>query len=498
MKEHTDWFIFYTGTGILLAIVLWIVIFPAPSENAINMAFDFLTGYLGIFYILAAISVLSLLLWLAFSRFGAIKLGDGDPEYSVFSWSAMMFCAGIGASLIYLGAIEWVYYYTSPPFGLSPGSDAAIPWAASYGIFHWGPVGWAFYCLPAVALSCSFHILKKPALRMSEACEPVLGDKKQRWPGRIVDLLFIIGLIGTAATGLGLGTSVVASSIHRLTGIEDGLPLQATVIVLASVLIAISVYRGLDRGIKVLSNVNAVLAIALIAFVFVAGPTQFIAEMGLMSIGHVLQNFLLMLTWTDPMASGDFVESWTVFYWAWWIALGPFVGMFVCRISRGRTVRGLIFGMLGWGSLGCTLFFIVLGNYALFMEAQGLYPVVDEVLERSGSTAVAGIVSQLPFGPVWLIFLALIALIFIATSYDSASYTLAAGASRQMAEDGHPVRMHRVIWAFMLGLLPICLLYLGGLRMLQSASVVASIPILVVYIMLTVSMLRTLRQVSDR
>jgi BCCT family betaine/carnitine transporter len=199
-----------------------------------------------------------------------------------------------------------------------------------------------------------------------------------------------------------------------------------------------------------------------------------------------------MMTWADPLERASFVESWTVFYWAWWLALGPFVGMFVCKISHGRTIREVIFGMMGWGSLGCWLFFIVLGNHAFFLEQQGILPIVQEASEVSPSAAIASIIAILPFGTFWLFYLAVIGIIFTATTYDSASYTLAAGASRYLGEHDHPARWHRVFWAAALGILPASLLYLGGIRVLQTASVVASLPLLLVYLMLAVSIVRTL------
>ncbi len=493
-SKRVDWFIFSGGCAILLLVIVPIIVVPEDSVNLINRLFSFLTKRLGVLYVIAAVATLTFLLWIALSKHGKVVLGgEGSPVHSDFSWASMLFCAGIGASLIYWGAAEWVFYYVAPPFGIEPRSEESVLWAASYGIFHWGPIGWAFYCLPAVTLGLTYHVNKTPSLRLSSACESVLGSMVNRWPGRIIDLLFIIGLLGTAATGLGLGTSVVSSAVTRLTGMQDSMGMQFFVILLATSMIAYSVYRGLDKGIKVLSIINAVLALLLILFVLIAGPTTFILEMGVMSIGKVVQNFILMMTWSDPLARADFVESWTVFYWAWWLALGPFVGMFVCKISEGRTLRSLIFGMLGWGSLGCSIFFIVLGNYALFLELNGIYPVVQQAMEVSPSAAIAGIIELLPLGSFWLAYLAIIGLIFTATTYDSASYTLAAGATRSMTEHEHPDRWHRVFWACALGVLPVCLLLLGGLRALQTASVVASIPLLFVYILLALSTLRMLR-----
>lgn len=495
-KPQIDWFIFIGGTLILLAAVVPIIVAPEWSFEKVNDAFSFLTQQFGVYYVIAACAIVVFLIWISISDFGGVVLGpDGVvPSHSKFSWAAMLFCTGIGSSLIYWGAAEWAFYYTSPPFGVEPRSDEAMLWASSYGMFHWGPVGWSLYCLPTIAFCCSYHIRNIPVLRLSAACSGVLKNQTDRWPGRLIDLLFIVGLLGTAATGLAFGTSLVSSAVTRLTGLPDGFKMQLVIMILATTLIAYSVYRGLDKGIKVLSVINASLALVLVAYVLIVGPTGFILEMGVTSVGHLLQNFIKMITWTDPAAKSDFVESWTIFYWAWWLALGPFVGMFVAKISQGRTIREVIFGMLGWGSIGCALFFIILGNYALDLELRGVYPVAQQAIDESPSAAIAAIIELLPFGSFWLIFIAVIGMIFTATTYDSASYTLSAGATRYLKPDEHPVRMHRVYWAIALGFLPSVLLFLGGLRALQTASVVASVPLLLVYVILGLSIVKVLKE----
>jgi BCCT family betaine/carnitine transporter len=490
-----DWFIFVGGTACLLAMVIPIVVAPDWSAGIIAVAFNTLTGQLGVFYVIAACTVFVFLLALAFSKNGQRVLGPADqpPAHSKFSWVAMLFCTGIGSSLIYWSAVEWTFYFDAPPFGTEPKSDAAILWASSYGLFHWGPIAWSFYCLPAVAFCCSYYIRKMPTLRLSAACSGVLGDSAEGWPGRIIDLLFIVGLIATAATGLAFGTSLVSSAVTRLTGLADGLGMQLVIIGITTLLIAYSVFRGLDKGIKVLSIINTCLAIAFVAFVFLAGPSRFILEMGVTSVGHALQNLVGMMTWTDPLERGHFVESWTIFYWAWWLALGPFVGMFVAKISQGRTLREVILGMLGWGSLGCALFFIVLGNYALHLEITGAYPVAQQATSVSPSAAIAAIVELLPMGSFWLAFVGVLGLVFVATTYDSAAYTLAAGATRHLPPGEEPARMHRVYWAILLGFLPAVLLFIGGLKSVQTASVIASVPLLPVYFLLAWSTVRMLR-----
>ncbi len=490
-----DWFIFGGGTLLLLAVVIPILVAPQWSERRIAGAFRFITEEVGIFYIIAACTIFVYLLAIALGEKGRLVLGPPGvkPAYSRFSWVAMLFCTGIGASLVYWGATEWTFYYDNPPFSVEPRSDAAILWASSYGMFHWGPLAWALYCLPTVAFCLSYHYKGTPILRLSAACQGVLGRHSRRWPGRVIDLLFIVGLLGTAATGLAFGVELVTSAVTRVADLPDDYRTQLGVMLVVTLLIAYSVYRGLDKGIKVLSVINAVLALVLIAFVLVVGPTRFILEMGVVSVGHIAQNFIAMITWSDPLARDDFVESWTIFYWAWWLALGPFVGMFVAKISRGRTLRQVIFGMIGWGSFGCAIFFVVLGNYALDLELSGAYPVVQRVVDESPSAAIARIVELLPFGTFLLVYLGVIGVIFAATTYDSATYTLAAGSTRFLAADQHPARPHRVYWAFALGMLPSVLLFIGGLKPLQTASIVASLPLLFVYVLLMVSTQRMLK-----
>jgi BCCT family betaine/carnitine transporter len=478
--QSIDRFIFSGGLVLLIVIVGTILIAPQWSATAIDTSYVFISTRLGVLYVIAAILTLGFLLYIAISPYGELVLGsEAKPEYSQYSWISMLFCAGIAASLIYWGATEWTFYYVAPPFGIEPESDAAILIANSYGIFHWGPIGWAFYCLPAVGLCLSYHVFQIPALRLSSACAEVLGRQQELWPGRLIDLLFIVGTIGTCATGLGFGTSVVSSAINKLTGIEDGIVLQIGVVLAATGLITFSVFRGLNEGIRRLSTINAFLALILIVYIFVFGPTLFILEAGVTSLGTVAGNFVRMLTWTDPLQRADFIESWTVF---------------ICKISRGRTLRELIVGVLGWGSLGCALFFMVLGGYAQYLEVQNIYPVVAEATEVSPSSAIASIVSLLPLGSVLVLLVAVIGLIFVATTYDSAAYTLAAGATRSLGEGEHPARWHRVFWAFALGTLPLSLLFVGGLRELQTTSLLASLPLLFVYGILGVSIWRMLRR----
>ncbi len=497
-SHNIDWFIFICTAVVIVGVCVPLILFPEAGSQSVSAAFDFVTTYFGVFYIWSASAAVLFLLWLALGRHGRVRLGpEGcQPDFSTFSWAAMLFCGGIGSTVLYWGTIEWAYYYQAPPFGEAPGSAAAIQWAISYPIFHWGITGWAFYCLPAIAMAHAYHVRNQPSLRVSSACRAVMGAQADGVLGRTVDLLFMVGLVGAAATGVGLSAPLITASISRFAEIPEtfDMSLSLITVLLGTLLFAGSVYAGLDRGIRRLSNINAVLALLFLVFVLATGPTLFILKTTTEAVGFAIQNFIRMMTWTDPMTESRFVENWTIFYWAWWLALGPFMGIFVSKISRGRTIREMIFGMLGYGSLGCVLFFSVLGHYALHLELGDLAPVLESLNEQGAPAAIVNVLLSLPSGRWLLPFFAAICLIFMATTYDSASYTLASCATRRLPADQHPARWHRVFWALSLGILPIALLILGGLRSLQTAAVVVSLPLIPVGVVMSVSLVRSLRE----
>jgi BCCT family betaine/carnitine transporter len=492
--SNIDWFIF-SSTVFLLVLVCGFLVVSDKGAQWVSWAFAGITGQLGVVYVWGAVATLVFLLVVAFGRFGGVLLGPpGEaPQFTSLSWGSMLFAAGIGTAVMYWGAIEWAFYYQAPPFGVEPLSEEALEWAASYGIFHWSFAGWALYCLPSLAIAYVYHVKSLSQLRLSVACQGVLGQWSERWPGRVVDLLFMISLISAAATGIALSVPLISETLTRLTAWPDSFGLKVTVMLTGTALFAVSVYLGLEKGIKRLSLLNTGLVFLFLMFVLIAGPTLFILKTGTNSVGVVLQNFFRMITWTDPVGNSGFVESWTVFYWAWWIALGPFVGMFIAKISRGRTIREVILGTLGYGSLGCAVVFVILGNYALDLQVAGTLDIVGRLNESGGPAAVIDVVMSLPASSVVMPLFGVICFVFMATTYDSASYTLAASASHRLYATEEPATAHRVFWAFALGALPIVLVYLEGLEPVKTAAVVASLPLLLVYVLLAISLLKMLR-----
>ena len=303
----------------------------------------------------------------------------------------------------------------------------------------------------------------------------------------------MIALIGGAASSLGFSTPMIAACLARLFGIEPSFGLEVAVMVLCMSLFATSVWLGLKKGIKKLSDINLVLAFGLLLYILVVGPTVFLLKTSLNGVGMMAQNFLRMNFWTDPFTDSGFVENWTVFYWAWWIAYAPFVGLFVTRISRGRTIRQVILGMMLFGSLGSWLFYMIIGNYSLFLELEGIVSITEIMRTESGNAAIVTTLEQLPLAAVVIAVFSIIAIIFSATTYDSASYILASGATLHLAAGDDPARWHRVFWAFALGLLPITLMFIGGLKVMQVILLVVSAPILIVGIVMSVALVKSLQ-----
>ena len=494
--KQVDWPVFLTAVAFLLLVTIPLAIAPEASGLVINDLYGWLSSHLGPAYLWAGVGSFGFVSYIACSRYGRLVLGESveDQEFGDFSWFSMLFCAGIASGLMYWGVIEWAHYYQTPPYGAEAGSPEAIEWAASYGLFHWGFSAWAFYALPSVCVAYACHRGGEASYRLSRACRPVLGSQTEGILGRAIDVLFIVGILGGASTSLGLSTPMIAEGISSLSGIARSFALDVAIMLGCGIIFATSVYLGLERGIRVLSNVNLGLALGLIAFVLLAGDTLFIIKMSTSAVGLVLQNFVRMSLWTDPVRASGFVEDWTVFYWAWWIAYAPFVGLFVARISRGRTIRQLVFGMLGAGTAGSWIFFMVLGNYGLSLEMSGALGVIDILNERGAPAAIVAVMSSLPLGQFTLGVFCFIALLYLATTFDSAAYTIAGGASVDLGASGHPDARHRGFWALAVAVLPIALLSVGGLKTLQTASLVVSAPLLIVGVLLAVSLMRSLRK----
>lgn len=497
-EPRTDKPMFFGTFLLLLAACIPMFLWPKAAEHNIVEMYHWIAENLGILYQWAVIGVIVLLGWIAFGRHGSRVLGSpGDkPEFSTFSWGSMLFCGGVGAGLIYWATIEWGFYLTKPPFGIAPGTDAARDWANAYGLFHWGPLAWLIYALPTLCIGYQHYVRGAPDLRFSTAVYGLFGHGPgARAAARIIDALFMISILAGAGTAIALSVPMVSASMAAALGLTRTLALDIGVVITSVTLLAIASYVGVSKGVKKLTDFNVYLAFAFLMFVLFAGPTLFILRSGTESLGFMLQNMLRMVTYTDPVHRTGFVEDWTIFYWAWWFSYGPFMGVFVTRISRGRTLREVIFSMSAYGSLGCALFFIILGNYSAHLGLTGALPVAALLQSQQPAETISSVIGFLPMGNGARVVFSVITVIFIAAAYNAKSYGLSASTSLDLQVGQDPARWNRVFWSLLIGLLPIALLYLeGGLTVAKAAVLVASLPLLLIMGLMSVHLVRCLNE----
>ncbi|MYL29915.1 BCCT family transporter [Halobacillus halophilus] len=485
-KQIMDWKTFGGALALLLFVSLPLLIFPEQGKEIVLAANEIVTQRLGFLFLSVGLVMLLFLLFIGVSRYGDIKLGDADTktEFKTGSWAAMLFTSGIGTGILYWGVIEWAYYYQGPPFGIEAGSSEAIQWASTYGFFHWGPIAWAMFAIPALPIGYMFYVKKTDVFKISEACRPVLGKYTDTWVGRLVDILFMFGLLGGGGTGLALSAPIISSGLNHLVGVPDTMMTKSVVLVVCTLIFGLSAYSGLQKGIRVLSDINLWLAFLLLLFIFTVGPTTFITETTGTALGRMMDNFFLMSMWSEPfndLASftrTGFPEGWTVFYWAWWIVYAPFVGLFIARISKGRTIRQVAFGTVLFGSLGTILFFGILGNYSMYLELSGQYPVIETLNNEGAPAAIIGTLTELPLATFAIIVFILLATIFLSTTYDSGSYVIASVVQKRV--EGEPLKWNRLFWALALSILPMIFMNMGGLTTLQTISIVGGFPLLVI------------------
>ena len=483
---------------ILVLLILVLLLQPVKAGQAINFLYDRCTENFGWLYLTACICSFAFLIWMTSSRFGSIKLGDKEekPQYSQISWIAMLFTAGVGTSIVILGFLEPIYYVSSPPFLIEPLSEQAYEYAHMYGQFHWGLSAWAFYNPAIIAVAYMIYVRKEPSIRLSSACSVVLKKQTNGWLGHVIDILVVFGVVGSIATSLGIGTPVLADVIREVFGIPQAydLTVKLTVLTIWIFIFGTSVFLGLDKGIQKLSNINIVMAFIFLLIILFVGPTVGILKMELNSTGLYLQEFFRMSTYTQPFGSGEFTKNWTVFYWGWWIAFMPMMGMFVGKISRGRTIKNVMWGQLIWGSLGCCFSFMIFGGYSLYLQKSGRVDLVSILNNEGQSQAIIAILKTLPMAKIMMLFLCIVCFVYLATTIDSCAYVLAGATTKELPPTGEPARWYRLFWALLFCMLSIALMLIGGIESVKIMSVVTGLPLIFVMFLLMVSVKKTLEK----
>ena len=494
MKEGRLGSVFYVSVLVISVFVAWGFLHPESLAAAAGAALRFTTGSFGWFYLLATFLFLVFALYLAFGRFGQIKLGkdEDEPDYPYFTWFAMLFSAGMGIGLVFWGVAEPMNHYMTPPEGVAGGTPEAARLAIRYSFFHWGLHPWAIYAMVALALAYA-QFRKGYSALISSTFRPLIGDRVEGPLGKGIDALAVIATAFGVATSLGLGTLQINGGLAHVAGLPQNTTVQLLIILVVTILYLLSATTGLDKGIRILSNLNLSVASGLLLFVIVFGPTSFILETLTTTIGSYLGNLIPMSFRLTPFTGGTWVGTWTLFYWAWWIAWAPFVGTFIARVSRGRTIREFVLGVLFVPALLGAFWFSAFGGSALYYEIFQQRGIAEAV-KTDVTSALFVTLEQFPLGGFLGLLATLLILTFFITSADSATFVLGMLSSQGVL---HPATSTKLIWGVLQSSTAAVLLLSGGLNGLQTASIVTALPFAVIMVFMVVSLHRALKAEWD-
>lgn len=478
----------------IVAIILFVFVAIAGGET-VRIFFEnthkTITKYTSWLFILGVNLFVFICLWIAFGKYGNYKLGgeNAKPEFRLISWLSMLFSAGMGIGLLYFSVFEPISHFTNPPMATYTDHENAIQ-ALNFTFLHWGLHGWAIFCIIGLAIGYYTYNKKLP-FSIRSIFFPLLGRKIYSIYGDIIDIVAVLATLFGVATSLGFGSTQIASGLNYLFGVESSLSSQIIIIIIITVIATISVVTGLKKGILFLSKMNMILATIFLVVIFFLTDTFQALRIFIESTGMYLQRFVELGTWSSSYVEPEWQNDWTIFYYAWWVAWAPFVGMFIARISRGRSFREFILGALFVPTFLTFFWFSTIGGSALMIELETPGIISNQVL-NDNSTSMFVFLKQFPWSSVTSFFAILMVAIFFVTSSDSGSLvidSISAGGKMDAAVG------QRIIWALMEGAVAIALLVGGGLKAMQAANVSSGILFLFVLFLVTYSLIRSVRRI---
>lgn len=483
--------VFLLSVGLIAVFVVWAAASPDSLGSVMTASMNWAAASVGWSYLVVPLLCIGLLLFMGFSRYGTIRLGSADsrPEHSTWAWLAMILSAVMGIGLISYGVAEPISHYMAPPHALADAEtmDAAVR-AMQFSFFDWGPHAWAIFGVFGLAIGYSTHRKGRPGL-VSPMLRPVLGKLVDGWFGKAIDIFAIIATLFGTTTSLGLGASQIAEGLNRILGIPTTLPIQIAIIAIITVLFTLSALSGVNRGIKYISQITMGLSLALAIYVLVAGPTNFISNLFFRSVGQYASDFFATSLYTPSTADDlQWMQWWTYFMMAWWLSWGAFVGVFLAKISKGRTVRQFVAGVLGVPSLVFFAWFTIFGGSAIKMDMDGAG--IGEATTANINSAFFSMLDQLPVPELTAVVTVVLVALFFISGADANTYVLSMLSSKGTLNPTKPVL---TLWGVLTGACAVLLLVVGGLSALQQAAMLSALPFTIIVGLLGVSLILEIR-----
>ena len=480
--------VFLTSGGLIVVFVLFTFLFHGAAELAFNTLQSFIATATGWFLLIAATTFLLFVTLIAFTKFGSIRLGgqNARPEFPTSAWLAMLLSAGMGIGLMFWSVAEPISHYQNPPNYqtiIEPGTPAAAKQALGITFFHWGFHAWGIYALVGLSIAFFSYNWGLP-LTIRSVFYPILGDRIYGWPGNLVDILAVLSTLFGIATSLGFGVQQVNAGFNFLLGLPVTTGIQIALIAIITGLATASVVSGLGNGVRRLSELNMILAGIFMLFVLAVGPTLFIADSFIETLGYYVTNLPALSFWTESFTGTEWQHQWTIFYWGWWISWSPFVGVFIARVSKGRTVREFVLGVLLLPSFITFVWMTVFGATSLVIDWNSVDNVISQGVAADVSTALFVMLRELPFSGLTSVIGIILVVVFFVTSSDSGSLVVDNLTSGGKLITPTP---QRVFWAVLEGVIAGVLLLGGGLAALQTASITTGLPFAIVLLVMCYS-----------
>lgn len=481
------------SVAVLIAFIIFMVLNPDSTLNAIHGAFTkLMSGFGPIFEVVAFVTFI-IALYLGFGKYGKVRLGDCKPEYSNFSYFAMMLLASLASAALYWSFTEWAYYYQSPGLGMEPFGLEALESSLGYQFFHWGVVNQSMYTVMGVAVAYGVYVRKLPSFQTSAVCCAMMGEKVKgkKAIGKVIDFLVMFGVLGALSSSLGLAVPLSTSGLKTLFGWETTPALQIGVIVFIACVYSFTAYLGTEKGMQTISNIASVVCIFFLGFILFAGPTSFILKNIFNSLGHMIVKLPRMALFTDPIQNTGFAESWTIYFIAFYLNYVAMMGIFIAKVSKGRTIREVAIYTIFIMTAGGCIIFGINGSFSIYANMNGLADVVGLVNSGVGDAAVYEILKVLPLGKSLLPFLVLVLVVgFVAPSMDSASLALAETVTKR----GEPKMVLRLFFCILLAIIPMSIILVGAeFTAIKEIAIIISAPFLIILVFVTFGLLKWLK-----
>ena len=493
MKNHElDLVSIIVPLVVIVTLGTLFVLIPEGSQYVVETVRGFLGDDIGLYYLMLGVLALGISMYMAFSKYGKIRLGKTDkPAMPTFTWGALIFTATMAADILFFSLSEWALYAQEARV---QGMGDVYLWSATYPLFHWGPIAWSFYIVLAVSFGYMLHVRMGAKQKFSEAIRPLFGDKVDGPLGKLIDLLAIFALLAGTATTFSVATPLIGAALGHVFNIEPNAVFTILILILVALAYTAALLAGI-KGIAKLAKISVgVFAVLLCYVFFFGGEARFILEMGFSGLGNLVQNFPTMATWTDPTRADSFAQNWTVFFWAYWMAWCVATPFFIGLISKGRTVKNVVLGGYGWGLAGTFTSFIILGNYGLAQEALHGTEISGLIESESVYYAIIQIFKTLPISGFGLVLLSVAMIIFYSSTFDALTYVVSGYSYKNLPPDQEPGKYVRCFWAVLFIIFPIALIFTeGALQNLLSVAIIAAFPIGIVILLICASFFKDAR-----